>query len=144
MIPIIAMTIETCDPMRRPTASRGEVARWGSCRLPINVFHHREDSEPVVVAKRSRLAPTQPFPSVRTARPLPTVCQDQCSSSRVLAKPIALPSTFVASRCDLARWPNRSAEQSQSWELIVGRQAVGFRRTNGFDKNQRGVWEYLK
>ncbi len=54
------------------------------------------------------------------------------------------PATIVAIRCDVASRPTVSRVGFQRRKQSGGQQADGFRRTIGFDKNQRGVWEHLK
>ncbi|TVP94960.1 MAG: hypothetical protein EA381_19490 [Planctomycetaceae bacterium] len=143
MIPIFVMTIETCRAGRRATAIRGGVVEGSFRTEPFSIFLHREDSEPVCVALRSRLAPTQPFLSPRTSRRRPTAVRAWRSGVELSRSDRVLPATIVAPRCDLASRSIRRPGGDPCQEQSGGRQAVGFRRTNGFDKNQRGVWEHL-
>jgi hypothetical protein len=144
MIPIINPTIEPCGEIRRPAADHVGVAVEGMPTKPHPIFLHREDSEPVRVALRSRLAPTQQFSSLRATRRRPTAVRVNRSANLNTGMQTVLPATFVASRCDFASRSYVFPENDMRWKQIGGLQTIGFRRTNGFDKNQRGVWEYLK
>ena len=112
-------------------------------RLPFTFFIHREDSEPERVAPRNRLAPTQPLTSSTTAQACPTELDVVClfrSSSKFLLRSLA---TVVADSCDFASRPAGALGDTPRRKLPGGRQTDGYRRTIGYEKNQRGVREHL-
>lgn len=140
---IFVATIDQPTVRRRPAAPWGKVAGGWNCHTPFSFFLHREDSEPDRVALRNRLAPTQPFSPLTSAGSRPTECQVNRSfrSESVVFSP---PATIAAPRCGFTSRSTAQLASTSGRKQLGGRQADGFRRTIGFDKNQRGVWEYLK
>jgi len=143
MAPIFAMTIETPITGSRPTATRDAIVDGLKETKPFIYFLHREDSEPDRVALRNRLAPTQSFSSLTSTWIRPTDIQADRSFRSGPETLIELSSTIVAQTCHIARRSIKSLESNQRQGQAGGRQADGFRRTIGFGKNQRGVWEHL-
>ncbi len=119
----------------------------GSCfhemKKPFTFFIHREDSEPERVASRNRLAPTQPLTLSTTAATCPIkskVNRSNRSEPKLFIRSLA---TVVADRCDFASRSAYTLVDTQKRQHLGGRQTDGFRRTIGYEKNQRGVREYL-
>ncbi len=115
----------------------------GLTQTPFTYFIHREDSEPDRVASRNRLAPTQQLPSSTSAKTRPTEFNAACSFR---SGPISLArslATVVAIHCDFASRSVNVLGDFQRRQQPGGRQTDGFRRTISYDKNQRGVREYL-
>jgi hypothetical protein len=112
-------------------------------REPFTFFIHREDSEPDRVASRNRLAPTQPLPSSTTASTLPTEFDVTCSFRSGLEIVLRSRATVVATCCDFASRSQASLGETPRRQQPGGRQTDGFRRTIGYEKNQRGVREHL-
>lgn len=110
---------------------------------PISIFLHREDSEPERVAIRNRLAPTQPFSSLTILGGRPTGCRPN-RSFRSDPGTLIPSATIAASRCGFTSRSIASPGGTPWRKQTGGRKADGFRRTIGFVKNQRGVWEHLK
>lgn len=143
MASIFVPTIAQPTALRRPAAPWGKNAGDRELHKPFSFFLHREDSEPDRVALRNRLAPTQPFSPLTIASSRPTECQAYRSfrSESAVSRP---PATIAAQACGFTSRSIARLESTSKRKQLGGRQADGFRRTIGFDKNQRGVWEYLK
>lgn len=143
MAPIFQSNIETPVASGRPTADRSVIDGLMEATEPFTIFLHREDSEPDRVAIRNRLAPTQSFSSLMFSWNRPTDSQvDRPFRSGPEAQSVQW-STIAASPCGFARRTNGFLGSNRKRGQKGGLQADGFRRTIGFDKNQRGVWEHL-
>ena len=143
MAPIFQQNIETPIPSDRPTADRNAIVHDVKATEPFTIFLHREDSEPDRVALRNRLAPTQSFSSLTFSWNRPTDLQVSRSFRSGPETLVVQLSTISAPTCGFARRSIGFLGSNQKRGQAGGLQADGFRRTIGFDKNQRGVWEHL-
>ena len=143
MAPIFQQNIETPVPSGRPTADRNAIVHDVKATKPFTIFLHREDSEPDRVALRNRLAPTQSFSSLTSTWNRPTDFQVDRSLRSGPETLVVQLSTIAASQCGFARRSNGFLGSNNQRGQAGGLQADGFRRTIGFNKNQRGVWEHL-
>jgi hypothetical protein len=130
--------------MIEPTNARCAVGSPVSeTKKSFTFFIHREDSEPDRVASRNRLAPTQPLTSSTSAKARPTEpTADRLFRSSLMSF-LRSRATVVATCCDFASRPEDALRDTPRRRQQGGRQIDGYRRTIGYDKNQRGVREHL-
>lgn len=136
--------VSNFDKMIEPTNADNALGLYASeTEKLFPFFIHREDSEPDRVASRNRLAPTQPLSSSTTMSTLPTELDVNCSFRSGLELNLRSRATVVATCCDFASRSQNALGDTPRRQQPGGRQTDGFRRTIGYEKNQRGVREHL-